>query len=528
MKAGGSGGRPAVAILGTRGVPAAHGGFETLAERLALELVARGWRVEVYCQVREPAPPTVWRGITLIPVAVRGDGAVSTIVFDLRCTLRAAFRPALPLVLGYNTAVFSLLYRLTGKRSVMNMDGIEWKRDRWSRPAKAWFWLNERLGSLFSTHLVADHPEIARHLARGTSSARITTIAYGADPVVEAPTAPLAKFGLRTRDYGLLIARVVPENLVLQIVRAWSEVRPGLPLLVLGKLAESDPYHRAVQAAGGPDVIFAGAIYEAERVAALRFHARFHIHGHTVGGTNPSLVEALGAGSPILAHDNPFNRWVAGPQALYFGDETELRQGILGLVRAGPRRLAVMGEASRRRHAEAFTWRGIFDAYERVLRRQLAPERAGRLPLGQHRHGTGRDIPEAADPDPNRRARADGDGPLHGGVRADHRAVAEAGAVGGERLVREDPVPRPDKCTGQERELGAAGAAEGDTRRMRHEQPGSQPRARMQGGAREPQRQVGHQGGAAAPAPAVEQVRGSVEDRHLHGRQREVHHAAQP
>ena len=378
MKSGGSGGRPTVAILGTRGVPAAHGGFETLAERLALELVARGWRVEVYCQVREPAPPMVWRGILLIPVAVRGDGAVSTIVFDLKCTLRAAFRPALPLVLGYNTAVFSLLYRLTAKRSVMNMDGIEWKRDRWSRPAKAWFWLNERLGSLFSTHLVADHPEIARHLARGTSSARITTIAYGADPVVEAPTAPLAKFGLRTRDYGLLIARVVPENLVLQIVRAWSEVRPGLPLLVLGKLAESDPYHRAVQAAGGPDVIFAGAIYEAERVAALRFHARFHIHGHTVGGTNPSLVEALGAGSPILAHDNPFNRWVAGPQALYFGDETELRRGILGLVRAGPRRLAVMGEASRRRHAEAFTWRGIFDAYERVLRRQLAPRRQGR------------------------------------------------------------------------------------------------------------------------------------------------------
>ncbi|MCX4195336.1 DUF1972 domain-containing protein, partial [Methylobacterium organophilum] len=238
-----------MAILGTRGVPAAHGGFETLAERLALELVARGWRVEVYCQVREPAPLTVWRGITLIPVAVRGDGAVSTIVFDLKCTLRAAFRPALPLVLGYNTAAFSLLYRLTAKRSVMNMDGIEWKRDRWSKPAKAWFWLNERLGSLFSTHLVADHPEIAKHLARRTSAARISTIAYGADPVLEASTDPLAKFGLRPRDYGLLIARVVPENLVLQIVRAWSEVRPGLPLLVLGKLAESDPYHRAVRAA---------------------------------------------------------------------------------------------------------------------------------------------------------------------------------------------------------------------------------------------------------------------------------------
>lgn len=383
--------RPAVAILGTRGVPASHGGFETLAERLALELVVRGWRVEVYCQVAEPTPPSVWRGIALIPVPVRGDGALATIVFDLKCTLRAAFRPALPLVLGYNTAAFSLLYRLKAKRSVMNMDGIEWRRDRWSKLAKAWFWLNERLGSLFSTHLVADHPEIAKHLARNTAPSRITTIAYGADPVLEAPAEPLGHFGLRPRDYGLLIARVVPENLVLQIVRAWSEIRPGLPLIVLGKLAQSDPYHRAVRAAGGPDVIFAGAIYEAERVAALRLHARFHIHGHTVGGTNPSLVEALGAGSPILAHDNAFNRWVAGPEAAYFGDETELRRGILNLVRAAPSRLDAMSAASRRRHAEAFEWRGIFDAYERVLRLQIAPARAsqrGRRPAArQQEHG---------------------------------------------------------------------------------------------------------------------------------------------
>jgi glycosyltransferase involved in cell wall biosynthesis len=270
------------------------------------------------------------------------------------------------------------------------MDGIEWKRDRWSKLAKAWFWLNERLGSLFSTHLVADHPEIARHLGRNTSAKRITTIAYGADPVLEAPTAPLADLNVRPRDYGLLIARVVPENLVLQIVRAWSEIRPGLPLVVLGKLMESDPYHRVVKAAGGPDVIFAGAIYDSDRVAALRLHARFHVHGHTVGGTNPSLVEALGAGSPILAHDNPFNRWVAGDGAIYFGDETELRRGILNLVRAAPSRLDALSAASRERHADAFGWRGIFDAYEDVLRRQLPSRQAarrGREAIRRHEHG---------------------------------------------------------------------------------------------------------------------------------------------
>lgn len=367
-----------MAILGTRGVPAAHGGFETLAERLALDLVARGWRVEVYCQVDRPTAPSTWRGIDLIPVRATGDGPLATILFDWKCTLQAAFRPALPLVLGYNTAAFSLLYRLTGKRSVMNMDGIEWRRDRWSKPAKAWFWLNEHFGSVFSTHLVADHPEIARHLARATSARRITTIAYGADPVLDAPLAPLKSLGVEPQRYGLTIARVVPENLVLQVVRAWSEVNPGLPLVVLGKLSEADPYHRAVRAAGGPDVIFAGAIYEAARVAALRRHARFHIHGHTVGGTNPSLVEALGAGTPVLAHDNVFNRWVAGPDAAYFGDETELRHGIVRLARAPTGQLAAMSERARARHAEAFAWDGIVDAYEGVLRRQLEPARARR------------------------------------------------------------------------------------------------------------------------------------------------------
>ncbi|GJD45964.1 hypothetical protein AFCDBAGC_3843 [Methylobacterium cerastii] len=370
--------RPAVAILGTRGVPAAHGGFETLAERLALELVARGWRVEVYCQVDRPTAPSTWRGVDLIPVQASGDGPLATIRFDWKCTLQAAFRPALPLVLGYNTAAFSLLYRLTGKRSVMNMDGIEWRRDRWSRPAKVWFWLNEHCGSLFSTHLVADHPEIARHLARVNATRRITTIAYGADPVADAPATSLAALGVEPQRYGLAIARIVPENLVLQVVRAWSEVSPGLPLVVLGKLSEADAYHRAVRAAAGPDVIFAGAIYEADRVAALRRHARFHIHGHTVGGTNPSLVEALGAGSPVLAHDNVFNRWVAGPDAAFFGDETELRHGIVRLARAPAGQLAAMSSGARARHAEAFAWDGIVDAYERVLRAQLPETRARR------------------------------------------------------------------------------------------------------------------------------------------------------
>ena len=139
---------PCVRILGCRGVPAAHGGFETFAERLAGYLAARGWVVTVYCQGRGrgPASEDRWRGIRRVHVPVQTAGALGTMIFDWKSTLHALGEPGVALTLGYNTAIFTALYRLRRIPNVINMDGIEWKRTKRSIPERLWLYANERLG----------------------------------------------------------------------------------------------------------------------------------------------------------------------------------------------------------------------------------------------------------------------------------------------------------------------------------------------------------------------------------------------
>jgi glycosyltransferase involved in cell wall biosynthesis len=359
-----------IRILGTRGVPANHGGFETFAEHLALYLVDRGWNVTVYCQLDEGGRvyEDQWRGVNRVHIPVTQQGALGTIIFDWKSTLHTAKKPGLILTLGYNTAVFCLWYRLKGLPNLINMDGIEWRRQKWGGIAKTWFYLNEWAGSWLGNHLIADHPEIKTHLSSRVSSGKITTIAYGAHRIEQADVGLLAKYGLVQNGYAILIARAEPENSILEVVRAWSQKSRGLKLVVLGKYHLEHAYQRSVKDAASEEVVFLGAIYDAAVVGALRFFSRLYIHGHQVGGTNPSLVEALAAGNAVLAHDNPFNRWVVGHEASFFKDEngcaTALEQTLYddALVLR-------MRRASRQRHAEAFTWEQVLAEYESLLLR---------------------------------------------------------------------------------------------------------------------------------------------------------------
>ncbi len=357
-----------IRILGTRGVPAAHGGFETFAEHLAPYLVERGWQVTVYCQedgvgaVFEDA----WRGVRRVRMPVATGGAAGTIVFDWKSTLHAAGEKGLVLTLGYNTAVFCALYRLRGLKNVINMDGVEWRRQKWGKLARTWFWLNDWAGCWLGNHLVADHPEIKKHLATRVSQDKITMIPYGSDRVDSADAGAIAAYGLEPGAYAILIARAEPENSILEVVRAWSSEPRGCKLVVLGKYDPGHAYQRAVKEAASGEVVFPGAIYDKGVVQALRFHARFYVHGHQVGGTNPSLVEALGAGNAVLAHDNPFNRWVAGEAGVYFDGEKECARQIESLLRDAAR-LPQLQTASRARHAAAFTWDKVLGDYEKLL-----------------------------------------------------------------------------------------------------------------------------------------------------------------
>ena len=174
-----------VNILGTRGLPAAHGGFETFAQHLSLDLMARGWAVHIYCQNnREDSAfdgdgsQDEWMGVKRTHFSSRFSGPLGTIDFDLKCVRHVLTQSGVDLVLGYNTAAFSLLQKLKRRRVIMNMDGIEWKRSKWGIGAKSWFFINELIGANISDVPVADHPEIARHIAK-RSLRKVVMIPYG-------------------------------------------------------------------------------------------------------------------------------------------------------------------------------------------------------------------------------------------------------------------------------------------------------------------------------------------------------------
>lgn len=361
-------------ILGTRGIPASHGGFETFAQRLALYLVERGWDVTVYCQTaKRNVPSTCWKGIRLKYVTTPQNNSFGSILFDLKSTLRAAtVEDGIVLTLGYNTAIFSILYRLRGKFNIINMDGLEWQRQKWNFLEKAWLYINERVGARLGNWLIADHPEMKRYLTQGSSADKIIMIPYGADRIDSSDVSLLEPYGLTSKSYALVVARPEPENSIWEIVSAFSAQKRGYQLVILGNYhPEESEYHQEVLQAASEEVLFLGAIYDSKTVHTLRVHTRLYIHGHTVGGTNPSLVEALAAGSPVLAQDNAFNRWVAGEKAHYFSYEASCFQKLSELL-DDPEELQNMGKGSKERYEQAFSNNKDLRAYEQVFLSYLA------------------------------------------------------------------------------------------------------------------------------------------------------------
>jgi glycosyltransferase involved in cell wall biosynthesis len=292
------------------------------------------------------------------------------VVFDWHATAHAARHGDLCLTLGYNTAVFCALLRLNGVPNLINMDGIEWSRAKWGPAAKAWFWLNDWAGCWLGNHLVADHPQIQAHLQTRVPASKITTIPYGGDAVTAASADPVHALGLKPGRFLTVIARAEPENSILEVVQGFSTKRRGFQLVVLGNYEQDNVYHRAIKSAAGAEVRFIGAVYEKQMVQSLRFHSAAYVHGHQVGGTNPSLVEALGAGNPVVAHDNRFNRWVAGDAAAYFTNADTLSMRMDELL-SSTSRLASLHDHGQRRFNGAFTWRDILNQYEGLLEQYL-------------------------------------------------------------------------------------------------------------------------------------------------------------
>lgn len=357
-------------ILGIRGVPAAHGGFETFAHHFSLYLVKHGWQVEVFCQKSDGPKFSQddWMGVIRSNIRVKSESSFWSVVFDFLCILHCIKDKTPCLILGYNTAVFAFILRLFRVPVVINMDGIEWKRAKWSPIARAWFWFNDWMGCLLGNKLIADNPGIADHLATRGVAKKTVMIPYGADSVQQADLSALAKYGLEPNGFCTIIARPEPENSILEIVQEFSKKRRECKLLVLGDYSNPAGYKKAVLDAASDEVLFVGAIYDKAVVSALRLYSKVYFHGHTVGGTNPSLVEAMGAGNAVIAHGNIYNRWVLGAAGTYFVNSDELALAMDKLF-ADPEALKKKQVLTRERFHAEFELENIHAQYELVMMR---------------------------------------------------------------------------------------------------------------------------------------------------------------
>lgn len=360
---------PRLAILGTRGIPARYGGFETFAESLAEGLVRCGCDVTVFCEETGGESPSSYKGINLVYVWTPRLGALSTIAFDLLCLLKAWSTYDVVYMLGYGAAPFCIIPRLLGRKVWINMDGVEWRRSKWSAVGRLYLRMMERIAVAVASRLIADATAIKAHLEQryGTLE-KCDVIAYGAHVVEPVDSRDLNDYaGLIPGDYYLVVCRLEPENHVREIVEGYLLSGSAHPLVIVGGIADQTVYVRQLLSLASDRVRFVGAIYDQHALSMMRYNAGAYIHGHSVGGTNPSLLEAMGAGNLVIAHDNQFNREVLGSIGRYFVDPAELSNAIGEVDRLGPEARGRISAAVRDRIRSAYSWDQIVHAHWKLV-----------------------------------------------------------------------------------------------------------------------------------------------------------------
>lgn len=354
-----------IALIGTRGVPARYGGFETCVEEVGARLAARGHRVTVYCRPTGPDRPGTHRGMTLVHLPALRKRSLETLSHTgLSVAHQMAKRSDVAFVFNSANAPFLPVLRLRRIPVATHVDGLEWKRAKWSGGGQRYYRWAERFAVRWSRALIADAQGIADYY-RQTHGVCSDLISYGA-PVVGDGHDRLAELDLKSRGFHLVVARFEPENHVREIVAGYVASSASLPLVVVGSAPYSDAYTAAVQAAADSRVRFLGGLWDQDLLDQLYAGAETYLHGHSVGGTNPSLLRAIGAGAATIAFDVGFNREVLAESGRYFTSEAE----IAGLLEDAERSAGLDDRRIlARERARLYDWDDVTDKYEALARR---------------------------------------------------------------------------------------------------------------------------------------------------------------
>lgn len=364
-----------IALIGTRGVPAAYGGFETAVEEVGRRLVDRGHSVLVYGRTEGDAGDTYlgMRRLTLPSVKQRSLETLShTALSTVHAVTKA--RPDVAFVFNAANSPFVPLLRARGIPIALHMDGLEWRRAKWGPRGRAYYRWAEEFGVRTADALIADAPGIADYYDQ-QFGVPTELIRYGAPLLDRADEGLIRALGLEHGGYHLVVARFEPENHVREIVEGYAASRATLPLVVVGSAPYSADYTTAIErtAANDDRIRMLGGVFDQDLLDALYFHAHTYLHGHSVGGTNPSLLRAIGAGTPVIAYDVGFNREVLDDRGWYFSDAPAVAAAVED-AEASRDRVTADGTALRARAAAAFSWDEVAAEYERVARSLAAGE----------------------------------------------------------------------------------------------------------------------------------------------------------
>ena len=359
-----------IAILGTRGIPASYGGFETFAEHLATRLVARGHDVTVYCRAHYVSPRQMeYHGVRLQVLPTIRHKYFDTVIHTFFSAIHAVSgRFDAALMCNAANAPFSPILRWTGTPVAINVDGLEHKRKKWNWLGRRYYQLAERLSTLLPNEMVTD-AQVIHDYYRARHNASSTMIAYGSEVERRPDRELVRKWRVEPNRYVLYVSRLEPENNARLVIEAFKKVRTAYRLLIVGDAPYAEQYitDLKARARGDKRIIFTGFVF-GQDYRALQQNAYCYVHATEVGGTHPALLEAMGYGNCVLTLATPENVEVVGDAGVIYADEFDLAEKLQRVLRDGSLVHAYRQRAQARIRSN-YHWDGVVDQYEQLFSR---------------------------------------------------------------------------------------------------------------------------------------------------------------
>lgn len=367
-------------MIGTRGVPANYGGFETCVEEVGKRLVSMGHDVTVYCRKSYYSDTSkTYLGINRVLLPNIPSKSLDTMSHTFFSTLHAAFgNHDVYMVFNAANSLFVAPLRILGKKIAINTDGLEWKRTKWGPVGRQFYKFSEKIACLVANRLVSDSEGIRDYylMQHHTDSDKI---AYGAPIQSCATTSRIKKMGLEPGRYFLQITRFESENHPLLSIEAFQKLKPKKKFVLVGGNPYPNRYTQAIERAAGDNILLPGFIYDQETLKELWCHCLAYIHGNSVGGTNPALLQAMASGCFTIAIDNPFNRDVLRDCGIYYQKSADSLAKQLDWTVDNQEKLKTYRQKAQARVASHYSWDRIAFQYEELFYRMTRGEFPWRL-----------------------------------------------------------------------------------------------------------------------------------------------------